>query len=271
METWARDELFGVGGDDILSGGGGDDFLHGGSGSDDLRGNAGNDVLDGGTGADYMNGTDGNDIYYVDNANDEIGENDVGGSGNDIVYASVSYVLRRLGTPPSKRWPPRTRQARGRSISPAMTIANPFNPMRQTLHGNNGSNILRGEGGDDTLNGYGGSDFLVGGTGSDIMVGGTGDDTYYVDDSSDLFSEFAGQGNDRLAARISIALGGDADIERLDAEDLTSTRAMDLTAGDIANTVFGNNGVNIFAARAATTRLRALAATTSWSAAPAPI
>ena len=210
------------------------DTIDGGAGDDHLFGAGGDDVLDGGTGADLMVGGSGNDTYFVNSGGDEVAE--TGGEGDDTVRASLSYTL-----------------AAGVSVE-TLTTTNQAGIFAQDLtgngngnriEGNNAQNILRGEGGNDSLFGFGGNDFLVGGAGTDVMVGGTGDDTYYVDDSSDLFSEFAGQGNDRLAARISIALGGDADIERLDAEDLTSTQAMDLTAGDIANTVFGNNGVNI--------------------------
>ena len=47
--------------------------------------------------------------------------------------------------------------------------------------------------------------------------------------SSDAIGEVSGEGNDRIAASISLALGPDAEIERIEAVNLTATNAMDLT------------------------------------------
>ena len=170
-----NDHLFGAGGNDNLTGGADDDVMHGGAGNDTF------DVLSGSSGADVMVGGLGNDTFTVD-SDDTIVE--AAGEGNDRLFALTSFVLTAdaevelLETPvPSG------------TTALDLTGSNTAN----VIFGNAGTNILRGEGGNDTLNGLGGNDFLVGGAGADIMVGGTGDDTYYVDDSSDLFSEFAGR------------------------------------------------------------------------------
>ena len=192
------DYIFGEGGNNTLDGGAGDDNLQaasgvpgnstliGGLGVDRLYGGGGDDSLDGGIGADQMEGGYGNDIYYVDAAADQVREGANG--GNDTVYSSVSYVLAQNGLNDEIE----TLSTSNQSGEGAIDLTG--NGIANRIDGNNGQNILRGEGGNDTLFGFGGNDFLVGGTGTDIMVGGTGDDTYYVDDSSDLFSEFAGPG-----------------------------------------------------------------------------
>jgi Ca2+-binding RTX toxin-like protein len=94
----------------------------------------------------------------------------------------------------------------------------------ETLDGTNVQDIINGFGGDDTLNGLDGDDYLVGGTGNDTMNGGLGNDTMYVDAVGDIVNEAAGQGNDRVATEVSYT---------------------NLTGNEIANTIIGNNGVNI--------------------------
>src|SRR5207237_7916651 len=116
--------------------------------------------------------------------------------------------------------------------------------MSNVIDGNGGGNILRGEAGNDELRGFGGDDFLVGGPGTDLMVGGLGNDTFYVDDASDAIGEIAGEGNDRIAASVSFVLSNGADVEILEAVNLTATTAFDLTGSDSNNTITGNNGVN---------------------------
>jgi Ca2+-binding RTX toxin-like protein len=197
-------------------------------------GTSGDDTFLGSGGADTMTGLAGNDVYYVDDAADVVIE--AAGEGNDRIAASVSYVLAANAEV---------------ELIEAITLSatNPLDltgsSFANTIYGNEGVNFLRGQGGDDRLFGFGGDDFLIGGTGVDLMVGGAGNDTYYVDDTSDAISEAAGEGNDRVAASISLALAPDADIERIEAVNLTATVAMDLTGSDIANTVYGNDGVNI--------------------------
>ncbi|WP_280179098.1 cadherin-like domain-containing protein [Rhizobium sp. 18055] len=112
------DILFGGGGDDRLDGRSGDDHLVGGDGNDRLYGGSGNDVflviahMDGGTeGDDRIDGGDGDDAYdasatiagvlidldFGAASGLEIGsddlesiENAIGGSGNDVLVASIS-------------------------------------------------------------------------------------------------------------------------------------------------------------------------------------
>ncbi len=59
--TWERNELYGLNGDDTLYSG------------------AGNDRLEGGSGSDAMYGGAGNDTYQVDNAGDTVNEGAIRG------------------------------------------------------------------------------------------------------------------------------------------------------------------------------------------------
>src|SRR5207237_1668168 len=81
-------------------------------------------------------------------------------------------------------------------------------------------------------------------------------DTYYVDSTSDAISEYAGEGIDRIAVTLSLALAADADIERIDVENLDSTNALDLTGSAIANVIYGNDGQNILRGEAGNDELR---------------
>ena len=62
-----------------------------------MIGSFASDLLDGGAGADLMLGGVGNDTYFVDTAGDAVIEN--ANEGNDAVFASVNYGLRRTWKP----------------------------------------------------------------------------------------------------------------------------------------------------------------------------
>ena len=72
-----KNELVGLGGNDIIIGGEGADNLYGGAGDDYLDGQAGNDILDGWTGDDKLIGGFNDDTYLAFRI-----------SGNDTVYNS---------------------------------------------------------------------------------------------------------------------------------------------------------------------------------------
>ena len=95
-----------------------------------------------------MIGGAGNDVYHVDNLNDLVAE--VGGDGEDEVYASASWTL----TP-------------GADVETVRThdLNEPIN-----LTGNSTGNLVRGNAGSNILNGGGGNDELIGLGGQDTFL-----------------------------------------------------------------------------------------------------
>ncbi|ONG52587.1 hypothetical protein BKE38_14320, partial [Pseudoroseomonas deserti] len=79
------------------------------------------------------------------------------------------------------------------------------------LIGNALANRLQGGRGDDHLQGGAGDDILEGGPGGDLLEGGTGDDLYRVLDAGDRVVERAGEGHDRVEARIDYLLPDDVE------------------------------------------------------------
>ena len=244
--------ITGTSGPDTLDGTAADDLIEGLGANDVLRGLGGNDLLDGGTGADRMEGGGGNDSFLVDQAGDVVVE--LGGEGDDRVYASVSYTL-----------------AAGVSVETLSTDWNAGtgaidltgNELANMIIGNAGANVLSGGAGDDVLDGkagndilYGGAnddtlhgsegnDILHGGAGTNYLAGGAGDDQYVVDSATDIVVELAGQGNDRIYASISYRLAAGVSVEILSTDFNAGTAAIDLTGNALANTLYGNDGANV--------------------------
>lgn len=81
------DRLQGGDGADRMTGGDGNDRLEGDSGNDRMKGNAGDDVLVGGPGRDRMDGGAGNDIINAAVNAGSRGNEIIGGSGNDKIFA----------------------------------------------------------------------------------------------------------------------------------------------------------------------------------------
>ena len=180
--------------------------------ANEMWGNDGVNILDGGAGADIMNGFAGNDVYIVDNAADLVVES--AGGGIDLVYASVDHVLgahvERLGV-------------NGFSTTYAINLTG--NDLDNEMWGNDGANILNG------------------GAGADIMNGFNGNDTYFVDQAADVVVESSGGGLDTVFTSIDYALGGH--VERLGANDFTTSFALNLTGNGLDNEMWGNDGANV--------------------------
>ncbi|WP_373503027.1 calcium-binding protein [Aestuariivirga sp.] len=88
------DILLGGNGNDKLNGDDGDDSLTGEAGVDLLHGNAGDDSISGGLGGDKIFGDDGNDIINGDDGDDTIN----GGSGSDTIYTGAGSDIARAGS-----------------------------------------------------------------------------------------------------------------------------------------------------------------------------
>jgi Ca2+-binding RTX toxin-like protein len=175
-------ELFrGMGGNDTLISGLGNDSLYGDSGNDRLDGGAGDDYLDGGSGVDVMLGGNGNDTYMVDRAKDVVAEDS--DSGNDTVYASVSYTLG--ANVENLFFQGGSGAVSGAALAKGFTGIG--NDLDNRMEGAAGADVLKGGGGNDSLygdssndrlDGGEGDDYLHGGFGYDMLTGGAGDDVF---------------------------------------------------------------------------------------------
>lgn len=178
----------------LLVGTDGADSLVGSLGNDLVQGLAGNDTLDGSLGKDILEGGSGSDLYFVDNVDDIVVEenNDApgalllpgtgtGGSGpalldiagiTDTVIATINFSVANLEFVENITLSGAASQAIG-------------NALANTLKGNAGNDTLSGGGGNDSLNGGAGADSLKGDAGKDVLVwastdtldGGAGNDT----------------------------------------------------------------------------------------------
>lgn len=182
-----------------------------------LRGNAGANTLDGGTGADTMIGGAGNDTYIVDSTSDVVTEN--ASEGIDLVKSSVSLTL-------------------GSNVE-NLTLTGTSTTGTLTATGNALDNVLTGDVGKNQLTGGAGNDTLDGGLGNDTMLGGTGDDTYYVNVSTDVVTENAGEGTDTVMSGVAWTLG--SNLENL---TLTGGTAINGTGNTLNNVLTGNAAAN---------------------------
>ena len=202
----------------------------GGSGNDTLIGNAAANSLNGGAGNDELVGHGGDDAYYVDTLGDEVFE--LAGEGDDRVIATGSYALRE-----------------GSEVEGLFAVAGTAavtlvgNEFGQSIHANDGANIVNGGGGNDYLVGYAGDDHLRGGTGTDNLRGGTGNDVYYVDVLGDEVYEEVGEGDDSVVATGSFSLREGSEIEGLFAVE--GTDPVTMSGNEFAQSLYGNNGANV--------------------------
>lgn len=180
-------------------------IIKGNSVNNELDGGVGNDTLDGGIGADTMVGGSGNDLFYVDNVDDFIAENE--NEGIDSVIATISYTLGNNVE---------------NLILAGSVISATGNELNNIIAGNNYNNIIDG------------------GLGADTMAGGLGNDTYYVDNSADLIKENANQGIDTVISSSSYTLA--ANVENL---ILGEGDNLNGTGNNLNNSIKGNSGDNI--------------------------
>jgi len=200
-----------------------------------LTGNDGNNILDGGLntiGFDTLRGGKGNDTYIVRNVGDLVEEN--GKEGTDTVKAHIDYSL--------------TGNVENLILEGDSDLNGTGNALNNTITGNDGNNILDG------------------GAGVDKLIGGKGDDTYIVDlvtkgsgakatiALQDSITEKAREGTDTLqlgmsdeqlgefAGKAAITLA--ANLENLDARDVTDKLNLSLTGNGENNIIWGNNGNN---------------------------
>lgn len=165
------DQIWGGGGNDLLSGDDGCDELWARYGSDTLDGGAGNDQLHAGTGSDIVRGGDGCDELWGGTGNDQL----YGDAGNDILRGGGGCDRLEGGDGDDE-----LRAGEG----------------GDTLIGGNGNDLLKGGQGSDWLDGGAGNDRLSGMAGDDVLLGGAGDDLLMGGSGRDL--QIAGLGTDRV-------------------------------------------------------------------------
>lgn len=195
---------------DILYGTENDDYIHGYSGNDLISTGAGNDTLYGGAGTDVMVGSIGNDLYYVDNINDKVIENQ--NEGTDTVASTISYEL-----------PDNVEKL---TLVGTLAINGRGNDLDNEIRGNANNNILDGKSGTNTL------------------IGGAGDDIYIINESNanDSIVETADNGNDTVRSSITYTIVNKINIENL---ELTGENNIEGIGNNGNNNLIGNSGNNV--------------------------
>ncbi|MDX2156532.1 MAG: calcium-binding protein [Hyphomicrobiaceae bacterium] len=238
-----NDSLTGGNRDDFFSSGAGSDTLKGGTGDDTLEGGDGDDTLDGGRGADALRGGDGND-RLITGTGGSIQQTADGGLGIDTLvvdYAGEDGYLSLTTTAASNR----TAGTVFGFGSANETISTSFTGIEHfVVTGTAGNDVVVAGLGNDSLVGNDGNDALNGNGGIDTMVGGLGNDTYYVDHASDVVTELAGGGTDRVFTSVSKALF--AEVETL---FLSGTADINGSGNTLGNTLNGNAGSNVLDGR----------------------
>ncbi|CUR30418.1 hypothetical protein PL9214290008 [Planktothrix tepida PCC 9214] len=171
-----------------------------------IIGNTANNILNGSSGADSLQGKAGNDTYIVDNSDDIITE--LASEGTDLVKSSTTYTL--------------SDNVENLTLTGTAALNGTGNSLANSIIGNPANNILDGS------------------SGADLLQGQTGDDTYNVDNTGDIVTELAGEGNDLVQSSITYTLPDN--VENL---TLTGTAAINGIGNSLANSIIGNSGNNI--------------------------
>jgi Ca2+-binding RTX toxin-like protein len=187
------------------------------TGNDLLTGTNDSDTLNGGTGSDTLVGQDGDDTYIVDVAGDVVTELEDEGSDtvNVAFTAAGSYTLGA--------------NVENGTVTGTVAISIVGNDLNNVLTGNAVANKLTGGAGNDTLNG---------GAGVDTLEGGTGDDVYVVDVATDVVTEGASAGTDRVETALAAYTLG-SNVENL---KYTGTLNFTATGNVLSNEITGGVG-----------------------------
>ncbi len=175
------DQLWGEGGNDILSGGDGVDVLEGGLGNDTLRGEDLADELRGGPGSDWLEGGDGWDtLYAFDNFSPETEDPEDrnhldGGAGRDMLFGGAGLDTLLGGDGDDLLW---------------------AGEGDDSLDGGEGIDLAYGLDGNDVIHGGAGDDTLLGGLGADTLTGGAGADLFIIDLSTGGQADATGEAPD---------------------------------------------------------------------------
>ncbi len=158
-------------GNDRVIGNGLNNEIHGARGSDRLEGRGGDDVLNGGAGADTLDGGSGLDLadYSTSDRRVKVDLNDASANAGDAAQDTFISIEGVIGT-----------------------------DFRDTMSGDNQSNVFIGGNGNDFMYGRGGDDILDGGDGADRLNGGGGTDiASYASSENGITADLNDSSNNR--------------------------------------------------------------------------
>ncbi|MBN9134792.1 MAG: type I secretion C-terminal target domain-containing protein, partial [Phyllobacterium sp.] len=203
--TDENDNLWGLGGNDILDGGAGNDFLYGGAGNDILTSSSGFDQLEGGDGDDRLvfngvggaaRGGAGIDTLAVDLSHSAEPVTFNGSSGH-LFFGDATVPANHLYFIDLERLELTTGAGNDKIIATNFShIDVNAGAGDDRVEGGDGNDRIFGGDGNDTLFGGGGNDEIHGDAGNDYIDGGNGDDRIWGGDGKDVL--FGGRGNDYL-------------------------------------------------------------------------
>lgn len=208
------DEMYGMGGDDVIHGNAGNDTLYGGDGNDTLNGGDGNDILEGGAGDDILDGGMGSDTYvfsgswgtdtvkdrnkygiWPDNGVDKVKFSDMLSSEVELSLGGANgysdLIVKRNGTDDQVIL---TNFFGGDRIDAIEFADGEVWPKTQMSFGTNNDDTMTASSNVSIIFGSGGNDVLVGSAGKDALYGGDGDDTIDGGLGNDVLA--GGSGND---------------------------------------------------------------------------
>ena len=240
----------GTSGVDTLAGFGGNDEFYGLAGDDTLYGGGGNDTFFGGLGADEMYGGDGIDTASYAQATAgvsvDMGGTNTGGEANGDTFSSIENLI-------GSAYDDTLKGDSGDNVIDGGAGNDVIwgGPGADTLNGEAGDDNFVGGSGDDHIYGGTGNDTLDGQAGNDTLEGGTGDDIYFIDNTFDVITENAAEGND------TVEVGWEASTYTLGAELENLTFSNVSTFGSFT----GNAGDNVITMREPPPTYTALQAT----------
>ena len=256
--------LFGGGGNDVLTGGSGNDQLFGQAGNDTLLGKGGFDLLFGGTDNDTLTGGDADDQSFGQSGNDRMIWNpgddtdlNEGGDDTDTVEVNGGNGAEQFTTTANGT------RVRFDRLNPAPFSIDIGTSENLVLNANGGDDSASATGnlatlikitadggtGNDTLLGSNGADVILGGDGNDFVDGQQGNDTALMGAGNDVFQWDPGDGND--------VVEGQDGSDRMDFNGANTNERMEVSANggrvrftrDIANIVMDLNDVEAINAR----------------------
>ena len=220
-------DLWGTGGDDVVTGTNVVDRIVGLDGNDQLNGGLGNDTLTGGHGSDLLIGGGGDDryVFNLGDGTDTIEDTVGAGEGNriqfgeritqtDLTFSTIGNTLTmHVGTDGDaltlRSFDPANVSgslvvetlefADGSTIGLTRLLGPTVTDGDDAITLGAGNDVIDARGGDDIVDAGPGNDTITGGMGNDTLIGGPGDDTYLyrTGDGNDTIQDLAalGEGN----------------------------------------------------------------------------